>query len=490
MDRSEVQELLGDWSAGNGPLYQQLTDRLRRAITNGDLVVGQRLPSERARAEALAVSRATVVTAYEALRAERLVVSRQGSGTVVARSNLTDVARRAQDGRVQGGQAGIIFQRLLDGPGQIISLSCASEPGSPWIREALEDLLREDLPTLLADNGYHPRGWEPLRMAVAAHYRGLGLPTTPEQILITTGAHQAIGLVAQLYARKGTRIVAESPGWPGCLDVFRDRGAQVLGVSLDDEGICVAATERAFIEHQPALLYVMPTYHNPTGLVMSATRRRRLADLAARFDVPICEDNAFDGYQSAKPPPPIASFAPKGAEVLTIGSLGKLVWGGLRIGWVRGPAGIIDRLARRKVLADLGGPLLEQALAARLMPSLAAIRAERSAELVERLEVLEQLLREQLPEWTWRRPDGGGSLWVRLPGVDARVFAQVALRHGVEVVPGTAMCADSTRFADHIRLPFTFSKSELDSLVSRLAAAWQELRRHGPAEVVPERVIV
>ncbi|GLZ81868.1 DNA-binding transcriptional regulator [Actinorhabdospora filicis] len=486
MDRSEIRELLGDWSAGDGPLYQQLTERLRRAIADGDLTVGQRLPSERALAESLAVSRATVVTAYEALRAERLVSSRQGSGTVVARSALTDVARRAGDGRVKNGQAGMIFQRLLDGPGQkLISLSCAADPGSPWVAKALAEL---DLPALLSNQGYHPRGLPELRQAIAAMYREQGLPTSEDQILVTTGAQQAIGLIAQLYARRGNTVIAETPGWPGSVDIFRDAGTDVVGVDLDDEGIDLAGVQRAIERHQPALIYVMPSYNNPTGLVMSATRRRRLAELATRHDIPVCEDNAYDGYSAGAVPPPVAAFAPL-AEVLTVGSLGKLVWGGLRIGWVRGPAGIVDRLARRKALADLGSPLLEQAVAARLVPDLPVIRRERAAEAGEQLRVMEELLREELPEWEWRTPDGGGSLWVRVPGVDARVFSQVALRHGVEVVPGTAMSTDG-RFTDRIRVPFTFPAQTIDTLVCRLGSAWREARRHGAPAAMPERVIV
>lgn len=485
MDRSEIRELLGDWSAGDGPLYQQLTERIRRAISEGDLAIGQRLPSERALAESLAVSRATVVTAYEALRAERLVTSRQGSGTVVARSALTDAARRAGDGRVKNGQAGMIFQRLLDGPGQkLISLGCAADPGSPWVAKAVAEL---DLPTLLSSQGYHPRGLPDLRQAIAAMYSDQGLPTSEDQILITTGAQQAIGLIAQLYARRGNKVVAETPGWPGSIDIFRDAGTEVIGVDLDEEGIDLAGLQRAIDRHQPALLYVMPTYNNPTGLVMSATRRRRLAELAARHDLPVCEDNAYDGYSSGAVPPPVAMFAPL-AEVLTVGSLGKLVWGGLRIGWVRGPAGIIDRLARRKALADLGSPILEQAVAARLVPDLPTIRRERAEEAGEQLRVMEALLREELPEWQWRTPHGGGSLWVRIPGVDARVFAQVAMRHGVEVVPGTAMSTDG-RFTDHIRVPFTFPAQTIDTLVCRLGGAWREVRRHG-APAAMDRVIV
>jgi DNA-binding transcriptional MocR family regulator len=262
-------------------------------------------------------------------------------------------------------------------------------------------------------------------------------------------------------------------------------------VPVDGEGIRADRLAGVFAASPPALLYVMPSFNNPTGVMMSATRRRQVAALAARPGVPVLEDNTYAAYRGpADPPPPLAAYAPAGAEVLTAESLGKSVWGGLRVGWVRGTCEIIERLARRKALADLGGPVIEQAVAARLMPRMPELVAVRTAELRERLDLMEKLLREQLPDWRWRRPDGGASLWVELPGgVDAGVYAQVALRHGVEVVPGAAMDATG-EYDDCLRLPFTFELPTIVEMISRLARAWAELERHGPTEATPLRPVI
>lgn len=203
----------------------------------------------------------------------------------------------------------------------------------------------------------------------------------------------------------------------------------------------------------------------------------------------VLEDNVYMTYhsESGAIPAPLAAYAPPGTEMLSLGSLAKAVWGGLRIGWVRGPAEIVQRLARRKVLADIGSPVLDQALAARLLPRLDQILASRAKELGLQLDHVDGLLRERLPSWRWRRPDGGGALWVELPGVDAMAFAQVAIRHGVDVVPGSVMDPGGGH-GDHIRLPFTFAPEVLDELVHRLARAWAEIERHGPAPAV--RVVV
>jgi DNA-binding transcriptional MocR family regulator len=234
------------------------------------------------------------------------------------------------------------------------------------------------------------------------------------------------------------------------------------------------------------MLFVMPTFHNPTGRLMSASRRRQVAELAAKYGVVVVEDNAYSAWDPAGPdvPPPLAAFAPRNAEVFTIGSVSKAVWGGLRIGWIRAPKPLAERLARHKALADLGSPVIDQALTARLLPRLHEMTAERARLATVRRKLMGQLLTERLPEWSWQEPDGGSALWIKLPDTDARTFAQVALRHGVEVVPGRAM--DPTgEHDDHLRVPFSYPAEVMSDAVDRLAAAWRELRRHGPAPGVP-----
>ncbi|WP_431045537.1 PLP-dependent aminotransferase family protein [Streptomyces sp. P1-3] len=488
-DPSELLLLLGDWMAGPGPLYGKLAHALHRAVLAGDLGSGARLPSERGLAKALGVSRATVVAAYDELRALGAVESRRGSGTRIAARPVPRSAGR--DGRVSGGRATALLQRLVDRRDETISLAMAAEPAAAEVREALHEVLCTDLTGLMADTGYHPSGLPVLRRAAADHFAAAGLPTTPEQVLVTTGATQALGLVAQLYLRKGSGVVVECPSWPGCLDVFRAAGARPHAVPLDQDGIRVDGLAEALTRHRPELLYVTPTYHNPTGVLMSEGRRRRVAELCRRHAVPVLEDIAYDiGVgQAAGEPAPIAAFAEPGAkpgtdtrtgthtaaEVLTVGSLAKAVWGGLRIGWVRGPADVIGRLARLKALADLGSPVLDQALAARLLPRLDELKARRAVTLRRRLDHLEGLLAARLPAWQWSRPAGGSALWVRLPGdTDAQVYAQVALRHRVEVVPGAVTDASGAHDS-HIRIPFSLPEDRLTDLANRLAAAWAEL---------------
>ncbi|MFJ8164939.1 PLP-dependent aminotransferase family protein [Streptomyces sp. NPDC096136] len=470
-------DLLGDWSAGEGPLYRRLTEAFGRAVRSGDLRAGDRLPSERRLADALSVSRATVVAAFDVLRGSGLIETRRGSGT---RVSAGAAGRRAPvDGRVRGGRATAVVQRLITPPPDLISLGQAAEGGGPDLGRALLELVREDLPGLLREAGYHPAGLPALRKAIAAHHTRHGLPTVPEQVVVTTGATQAVALSAQLYLGRGSTALVESPGWPGCLDAFRAAGARLVGVPLDSDGVRIDRLATALAGHRPALLYLMPTYHNPTGVLMSAGRRRRVAELAAEHGVPVLEDSAHEAALApGQAPAPIAAHAARGT-VLTVGSLSKAVWGGLRIGWLRAPQDVVARLARLKALGDLGSPLLDQALAARLLPELPALAPERARIRREQLATMTGLLAARLPQWSWQEPRGGSALWIRLPpGTDARVYAQVALRHGAEVIPGDAM-DPSGAHDDHIRLPFSFAAQTSAELVDRLSAAWTTLSRSG-----------
>jgi DNA-binding transcriptional MocR family regulator len=474
-DAAVLADLISGWTAGPGVIYRRLADAVAQLIETGDLPAGARLPAERGLAEALAVSRSTVVAAYDDLRGRGLVESRRGSGTRVR----AQIGRPRTDRRITGGSGESMFAQLTTASDELISMAFAVDAGAPELAQALQELVDTDLPHLLRDIGYHPRGISALRTAIATHLSEEGMPTTPDQVVVTTGAHQGIALATQMYLRRGDTVVVESPSWPGSFDLFAAAGARVVGVPLDVDGIRIDGLAAAIAEDRPALVLVMPTFHNPTGRLMSATRRRRLAELAAETDTVVVEDNAYSSVLSdGAVPMPLAAYAPADAEVLSIGSLSKAVWGGLRIGWIRAPAPVAERLARHKALVDLGSPVLDQALATRLLPRLPELAATRSATARRRLGHLSGLLRERLPQWRWEQPTGGSALWIALPDTDAQVFSQVARRHGVELVAGRSTDPSGAHDA-YIRLPFTYPIDLLTEVVDRLVRAWSELRRHG-----------
>ncbi len=488
MDQLALARVLGAWSHAPGPLYRLLAHALRNAILTGDIPAGTRLPAERALAAALAVSRNTVVAAYDALEQEALITRRHGSGTWVESLPLakTDGYRTISNGTLARSP---LFETLLSGPRDTIDLST----GAPEALGALSldsfTLSDDELAPLLATTGYAPLGLPKLREAIALRFEHAGLPTDAKHILVTSGAQQALSLAATLYAQQGDTVMVENPTYFGALDTFRALGARLLPVPVDHEGLRADIFQRVLGTSLPRLLYLTPTFHNPTGVVLSSARRRVIASLAEEFAIPVVEDNAFADLDiTGEIPPPLASYAPN-ASILTIGSMNKLFWQGLRVGWIRAPEAVITRLGRLKVIADLGTGSLTQAVAFRLLQRIDDVKTARRQQLRHRLNLAATLLHEHLPDWTWIDPDGGYFLWVRLPHGDANEFAQMALRCAVVVTPGTVMSVDDSH-QQYLRLPFLVGADALNAGIQRLAQAWKVYREHAHEKPTSVTVVV
>lgn len=472
MTPSVFARALGAWSAGSGPVYRRLSSAIAAAIERGELEAGARLPAERVLAKAIAVSRTTVVAAFEELRREGRVESRRGSGTRVRGSTARGPGLRLREDPSGSFRRHPVYRSLVDGPGGTIEFLGAHLPAPDLLaREALRvdgKALRE----LTRGSGYLPMGLPALRQAIARHLAGWGVPTTADQVMVTHGAQQAIGLAGALFLERGDTVVVEDPTYLGSIDIFEGLGARLATVGVGGDGAWAARLREAVVRSSARLIYLMPTFHNPTGAVMPEACRRALARLSRERQVPILEDNTLaDLSLGPRPPAPIAAYD-AAAPVLTIGSLSKLFWGGLRIGWIRASEDILARITRLKIMADLGGSLIGQLVALRLMGHTEPVKARRRREMRERLARLTTLLSRRLPEWTWSAPAGGLSLWVRLPHGDASVFAQVALRHGVAVVPGPLASPDGG-CSDYLRLPFVLEAGPMREGVERLARAWE-----------------
>ena len=476
----DVATALAGWSAAPGPLHRRLSKGLSEAIGRGELPAGARLPSERGLARRLVVSRSTVVAAYDTLVSEGLIESRHGSGTYVTGARGAPRSDRPT-------ASAPILHRLLDDSdagATIISLATASVPPTSELGPAMARAIDEDLSGLCLRSGYQPLGVPQLRTAVAEAMCEDGVSTDPSQVIITTGAHQALNLCASVLVRPGDWVAMEDPTYPGSIDAFAAAGGRLVPIEVDGEGMIPESLERALAERSVAAICVTPAFHNPTGTLLPLHRRRRLVEIAARYAVPIVEDHVLTYAQlsgfDAMPQPLAACAADLDVPVFTVGSASKVFWSGLRIGWIRADEPWFTRLARRKAAADLGSSVLDQAVTARLFAQLPGISTELRSELIQRLTVCETSLAAGLPGWSWERPRGGASLWIDL-GTEASRFSQVALRHGVEVIPGTAFSI-SGRWADYIRLPFTLPPRAMKDALERLHVAWANYRPDGEVE--------
>ena len=469
-DLWEFVSKLGSWQSRSGPAYRKLAEAIREEVSSGALPMGANIPAERKLAEALSVSRTTVVGAYEALRADGWIESVQGSGTRICRSAVSSPV--PSPGAPAASRRNTAFRGLIESNPSTISFLGLHLPAiSPEFEEAFQETSR-DLKSLLRHHGYMGLGLPALREAIASHISDSGLPTKAEEILVTHGAQQAIGLAASVLLRPGDSAALEDPTYLGAIDVFTSAGARLIPVAMGEDGVRLDRLAEALSRDTPRLLYLMPTFQNPAGTVLSPDARREVARMADQHGVTILEDGTLEDLSfGRRPPPPIAAFSRSG-RVISVGSLSKLIWGGLRVGWLRAPEPLLAPLANLKVMGDLGNSAISQAVAVRLLRRARVIRERRREEIEERYELLAGELSARLPDWTWKKPLGGLSIWVRLPHGNADEFAPVALRHGVAILPGST-CSPTGRFSEWIRLPFCLEPQQIRDGVRRLARAWQ-----------------
>lgn len=457
------------------PAYAGLADALTLLVGDGRIPYATRLPSERELTEALAVSRTTVTRAYALLRETGYAEARQGAGTFA---------------RVPGGRAQVHDRALLPRPDahDAIDLGCAAASAPPGVAAAYAEAAAE-LPAYLGGHGYFPVGLPALQSAIAASYDARGLPTTPDQIMVTPGALTAASIVATALTGPRDRVLVESPVYPNATQAIRNSGARLVGSPVDPDGWDLVAVGTALREVSPTLAYLIPDFQNPTGHLMSDEEREVYAQHLRRSGTIAVVDEAhqalpLDGQDM---PRPFAAYSP---STITIGSASKSVWGGLRLGWIRTPREQMEKLTRARLGLDLGAPVMEQLVLARVLADPAPLLAAHRDRLREQRDRLLAALEHQLPDWSFVRPSGGLAVWCQLPRAAATALVAEADRCGVFIAPGPAFAAEGglDRF---VRIPWTRPADDLEEAVRRLAGAWETVRgRSEPSGSRPTRVMV
>jgi DNA-binding transcriptional MocR family regulator len=468
-----VASLVGDFS--HAPAYAGLADALIVVIGDGRIPIDTRLPSERELTEALGVSRTTVTRAYAALREAGYAESRRGSGTFT---------------RVPGGRSRAHDRALLPRADaeRTIDLNCAAPSAPPGVAQAYSDAVAE-LPAYLGGHGYFPAGLPRLQQAIAATYVDRGLPTDPDQIMVTPGALSAASIVAHSLTGPGDRALVESPVYPNATDALRRTGARLRPAPVDPDGWDLDATTALLRQTAPRLAYLIPDFQNPTGHLMTdAERERYAAALRLAHTVAVVDEAhqplPLEGQSMPRP------FAAHAHDAITIGSASKGFWGGLRIGWIRAPHALMERLTRTRVSMDLGAPVLEQLVLVRLLAGSEHLLEVNRARLRQQRDALVAGVRDRLPDWRFRIPTGGLALWCQLPEPLATAVATEAEQHGVIVAPGPVFAIEGglDRF---LRIPWTRPPDELAAAVEVLAKAWSTVRsRPGRAAGTSPRVMV
>jgi DNA-binding transcriptional MocR family regulator len=462
---------LGNWrtSSASGPAYLGLADGLRMLIVDGRLPVGAQLPSERALADALRVSRTTVTAAYTQMRDDGYLNGRRGARSTTALPLTTAPAH----------------------PREPISVNLAAATlAAPTaaVSQAFAEAAHEVIP-YLHDIGVELTGVPPLRAAIAERYCARGLPTDPDEIIVTTGALHAIGLILATYTQPGDRVLVEQPTYHGALSAMGTRGIRPVPVAMTQEGWELDAVDAAIRQLSPSLAYLIPDNHNPTGMTMPPAQRKRLAQIVAETRTrTIIDETITDMWLDEEMPAPFAaSMTSRRDLVLTVGSMSKSCWGGLRIGWIRAERSTLTTIAALRPAIDMGTAIVEQLAAARLLGIADEFLPERRDLLRARRALLLELLDEHLPDWQPNPGKGGLSLWVRLPAPMSSALSAAASRMGLEIPPGPRFGVDGTleRF---IRVPYALPDEQLTEAVVLLARAWRSVT--GAAGPEPYAVVV
>lgn len=458
---ASLTRLLGAWRGEQaGPAYRQLADSLRLLILDGRLPLDVVLPGERELASTLEVSRTTVTAALARLRDDGFLDRRQGAG---ARTRLPR-------GPGDRGVASLIAGSASEG---VIDLASAAPPAADVVHGAFAAALSQ-LPAFLPHHGYAALGLQELRVAIAERYTRRGLPTSPDQIMVTNGAQHALALLLRLTCGPGDRVVIDHPTYPHAIDAIQRASCRPAPVGLPNEGWDVEGVAAALRQSGPRLAYFIADFHNPTGRWMSPESRAAIAHAAARERTLLIYDETLIDLWLDGPIQPYAFDEPEEGMV-RLGSMSKSFWGGLRLGWIRADVQTIQALAPRRASIDLGSPLLEQIAAIHLLANEEASLATRRDMVRARRDALLSLVRERLPEWKVGSPPGGLSLWAELPQPVSSTLTANAERFGLRLAAGPRFGVDGA-FERFLRIPYTLAPEVLAEAVERLAQAYERLR--------------
>ncbi len=484
--------------AGKLPLARQIQLYLERLMSQGLLAPGVKLPATRELAKELGVNRTTVALAYDELVVGGWARAHVGQGTFVAdRLPAAPEGPRPAAPRFdwsgllsKNAQATAADARRRQGYSQVprpargLVSFAGGMPDSGLFptdafRRVLNRVIREEGRELLQ---YYPaRGYPPLREYLAGYLLRFGLEARPEEILIVNGSQQGFDLVARTLLDPGDFVAIEQPSYPRAMQVFRAFGAQLLPVPMAPGGLNLEYLERLLERQSPKLLYCQPSAHNPTGLHMTAAARQRLLEVAERHRLPIVEDG-FDGtlFYGARPPAPLKALDRSGS-VVYIGTFSKILFPGLRLGWIVAAPELLERLEMAKDLSDIHTSPLIQAAVFQFCRQRLLDRHQVKilGEYGRRRNALLAALSRRMPEGvTWTESEGGFSLLLTLPeGMDAATLLPRALERGVAFTPGNAFFADGGGERT-MRLSFSaLTAGQIDEGAKRLGELIRSVQR-------------
>ncbi len=480
------------------PVYRQLAAFLRGGIESGRLAAGLKLPATRDLADSLGLGRNTVTRAYEMLLETGCVHAHVGQGTFVA---------PLAGGRARDGAPGLARGFAWDG---LFSLASRSVTVPAALRRSLAGATRFDfrpgtvdlasLPAAALQRAFgiaisrklrllagavDPMGWKPLREAIALRLGERGIVCDAADVLLVAGAQQALDLVSRVLLDPGDTVVMEQPGYFGAALAFQARGANLVGVGVDEEGLRTGELARVLRARRVKLVFTTPAVQSPTGVVLAETRRRELLALADEHQVPVFEDDYDGELRLGGPVVPALKTLDRAGQVIYVGTFSKALLPGLRVGYVVADRALVARLAVARLAAGLQSATVTEAALAELIESGALERHVRRLRKrhLERRDALLAALAEELPPGSHvTKPAGGTTVWVTLPGVfDAEALEQESRAREVTYVRGDGFFVDG-RGRESLALSFAnLFPDELRAGTQRLGQAVRKVLAVNPA---------
>ena len=444
------------------PLYIQLRDQLRALVHAGDLRPGDRIPASRELANMLGVHRTTVANAYAELESEGLIQGHVGRGTFI-KGNGNGLKITPPAPPVLNGADGIRWELLFaDERGdEVLSRLTASAPVDSLsfvmarpapehfpveeLQICVNAVLRREATDVL--NLGPSDGYGPLKEALTELLRQEGLTVRDENLLITDGCQQSLDLISKAFVRPGDSVILENPSYPGAIAIFNGARARCLGVPVQTHaepggslGIDLEALEATLAANRVKLMVLTPDFQNPTGVSIPLASRRKILEMAARYQVAIVEDHIYARLHNREERIPSLKQLDRSNIVIHIDSFAKVAFPGLRVGWIVAPPTAVERLRQVKQTTDLHTDQLAQATLAEFLrrglftKHLAKMRKVYAS----RLRALDEALRKHMPEGArWTIPDGGMCTWLELPlGFDASELLIHAKERSVLFAPG------------------------------------------------------
>ncbi len=463
------------------PMYKQIMEIIEQKITNGEYPPGSLLPPERKLGELLNVNRMTIVRVYDELAATGLIIRKQGSGTRVNTHKWGILPSGATNWKkyIEGGtflpMLPLIKRIKKESASQRIRFDLTSLelpddlfPAHLWFH-FLQDIEKETILFNKSDN--HMQGQFALRETIAQYMKEFyHINTSSSSILVTTGTHQSLHLITQCLLSPGDAIALESPSYLYSLPLFQSAGLRVFDLPVDENGMDPEGIIDLHRKHRIKFIFTNPIFQNPTGTVLSESRRKRVAEIAAELNIPICEGDPYNPLAFAEHiHHPIKGYDEKG-NALFIGSLEKTISLNLGIGWIIGPHSVIERLADARQQMDVDVSVFSQLIANKILQS-AAYRNHLTnlrVQLQERRDQMVSSLSEVLQDKIdFHIPQGGFYIWCKIKkNIKDEKLVEEGIKNNILIMPGSALGAPD----GYVRLTYAgLKKEEIQEAVSRFA---------------------